>query len=68
MLNDVSIRDATAIAKGKVRMALDACYRAVCGLDTHNYPYAVAQLQRVASYAQDAAFHADLAELLESNM
>lgn len=51
-------------AFGKLRMALDAAYRALSGLDSDNFSYACGQLQRVEQYAHDARFAADLADLL----
>lgn len=54
-------------AKGKIRAALDACYRAMCGIESESYDYAVAQLFRVEEYAHDARFAADLAGILKAN-
>lgn len=55
-------------SKGKIRMALDACYRALCGLEQGNLDYAVMQCMRVREYAHDAQFAADLADVLKANV
>jgi len=60
------INEKREYAKGKLRMALDAAFRAMCGLDQANFSYACGQLQRVEQYAHDARFAADLADLLRT--